>query len=96
MSDSTNIDREGHTQSEAGVAERLAHTISKVEGRAVVALFGSTDAVATGPFSDRAVVVQRHLACSPCLKTHCATDFRCMLEIGVDEVFEPVRRLLAG
>jgi len=41
MSDSTNIDREGHTQSEAGVAERLAHTISKVEGRAVVALFGS-------------------------------------------------------
>jgi len=62
----------------------------------LVALFGSTDAVATGPFSDRAVVVQRHLACSPCLKTHCATDFRCMLGIGVDEAFEPLRRLLAG
>jgi heptosyltransferase-2 len=62
----------------------------------LVALFGSTDAVATGPFSERAVVVQKQLACSPCLKTHCTTDFRCMLDLGVDEVFEPVRRLLAG
>ncbi len=62
----------------------------------LVALFGSTDAVATGPFSERAVVVQKHLHCSPCLKTDCATDFRCMLDLGVDEVFEPVRRILAG
>jgi len=41
MSDSTNIDREGHTQGEAAVARHLAETIARVEGRAIVALFGS-------------------------------------------------------
>lgn len=63
----------------------------------LVAVFGSTDAVATGPFSPRAVVVQKQLPCSPCLKTHCRrNDFACMMEIGVDEVFAEVVGLLRG
>jgi heptosyltransferase-2 len=63
----------------------------------LVAVFGSTDAVATGPFSSRAVVVQKKLPCSPCLKTHCQrNDFACMMEIGVDEVFAAVSDLLQG
>jgi len=60
----------------------------------LVAIFGSTDAVATGPFSDRAVVVQKELACRPCLKKNCKSDFRCMLDISVVEVARAVRGLL--
>lgn len=52
----------------------------------LVAIFGSTDQVATGPFSERAVVVSKSLSCSPCLKTHCPTNFECMKEVTVDDV----------
>ena len=60
----------------------------------LVAIFGSTDAVATGPFSERAVVVQKALACAPCLKTHCPTNFECMNGITSDEVEKAVLGLL--
>lgn len=53
----------------------------------LAAIFGSTDSVATGPFSRRAVVVQKDLDCSPCMKRTCKADFRCMLDISVDDVF---------
>ena len=61
----------------------------------LVAIFGSTDSVATGPFSPKVEVVNKKLPCSPCLKTHCPrNDFACMLEIGVDEVYAATCRLL--
>ncbi|MCX5864666.1 MAG: lipopolysaccharide heptosyltransferase II, partial [Deltaproteobacteria bacterium] len=61
----------------------------------LVAIFGSTDSVATGPFSPKVEVVNKHLPCSPCMKTHCSqNDFACMLEIGVDEVFAATCKLL--
>ena len=60
----------------------------------LVALFGSTNAVATGPFSENSRVVRKDLDCSPCLKTHCKTDFRCMLDIEVDEVLSVAREML--
>lgn len=60
----------------------------------LVAIFGSTNAIATGPFSDNAVVVQKDLDCRPCLKTHCKSDFRCMKDITVDEVYGIVEELL--
>ncbi len=63
-------------------------------GTPLVAIFGSTDAVATGPYSPRAVVLQKELACRPCLKKECASDFRCMTEITVAEVAATVARLL--
>ncbi len=61
----------------------------------LVAIFGSTDPVATGPFSNQVVVVRKTLDCQPCFQTHCQSDFRCMTEIGVAEVFTAVQRLLA-
>ncbi|MBU0729910.1 MAG: lipopolysaccharide heptosyltransferase II [Proteobacteria bacterium] len=61
----------------------------------LAAIFGSTDAVATGPFSDNSVVIQKDLPCSPCLKETCKTDFRCMMDIHVEEVLEAVKKLLA-
>ncbi|NTV14095.1 MAG: lipopolysaccharide heptosyltransferase II [Desulfobulbaceae bacterium] len=62
----------------------------------LVAIFGSTDPVATGPFAERVVVLRKNLDCQPCFRTHCRADFRCMTEIGVEEVLAAVRQLLAA
>ena len=53
----------------------------------LLAIFGSTDSVATGPFSSQAVVIEKELDCKPCLKKDCSSGFRCMLDLSVDEVF---------
>ncbi|HIJ78189.1 MAG: lipopolysaccharide heptosyltransferase II [Desulfobulbaceae bacterium] len=69
--------------------------VAAAQDTPLVAIFGSTNDVATGPFSERSVVVRKELACSPCMKTHCKqNDFACMLQIGVDEIFEQTCRLL--
>ena len=61
----------------------------------LVAIFGSTDHIATGPFSDNAVVIRKPLPCSPCKKTHCPEKhFRCMKLIDSNEVGAAVFRLL--
>jgi heptosyltransferase-2 len=61
----------------------------------LVAIFGSTDHIATGPFSDNAVVIRKPLPCSPCKKTHCPEKhFRCMKLIDSNEVGAAVLRLL--
>jgi len=57
----------------------------------LVALFGSTDDRATGPFGQADSVIHKHVSCSPCFKRECPIDFRCMKEIGVDEVVEKVK-----
>lgn len=68
--------------------------VGAAAGTPLVAVFGSTSAVETGPFAERVVVIQKDFPCIPCLKPECPSDFRCMLEISVDEVLSGVRRLL--
>ena len=63
--------------------------------RPLIALFGSTDEVATGPASDRAVVIHKHVECSPCLLRECPIDLRCFTQISVDEVVSEAERILA-
>ncbi|WP_028584387.1 lipopolysaccharide heptosyltransferase II [Desulfogranum mediterraneum] len=54
----------------------------------LVAIFGSTDHIATGPFSQRSSVIRRPLACSPCKQPVCPEQhLQCLRLIGVDEVF---------
>jgi heptosyltransferase-2 len=61
----------------------------------LVAIFGSTDHIATGPYADNAVVIRKPLPCSPCKKTHCPEKhFRCMQLINSDEVFAAVDTIL--
>lgn len=60
-----------------------------------IALFGSTDDRATGPFSKQALVIHKHVECSPCLLRECPIDLRCFRRIEVDEVYEAARRLLS-
>jgi heptosyltransferase-2 len=63
-------------------------------GTPVVALFGSTSAVVTGPFQENSKVIQKHVSCSPCYRRTCPIDFRCMRQIEVDEVVQSVSEML--
>lgn len=61
----------------------------------LVAIFGSTDHIATGPFSKNAhIILKDDVACRPCFKTHCKTDFECMKTITVGEVYDTVMQIL--
>ncbi|MFH1146435.1 MAG: lipopolysaccharide heptosyltransferase II [Pseudomonadota bacterium] len=60
----------------------------------LVAIFGSTNPVTTGPFSRRARIIRKEFDCSPCLKTVCPSDFRCMKSIRPEEVFDAVVKLI--
>ncbi len=52
----------------------------------LIALFGSTSPVATGPYKQRQSIIQKKVPCSPCFKRVCPIDFPCMKKIGADEV----------
>jgi heptosyltransferase-2 len=56
----------------------------------LVALFGSTSDVKTGPYSG-GTVIHKHVSCSPCYKRVCPIDFKCMKQIGVDEVYQTIK-----
>ncbi|MEX1013133.1 MAG: lipopolysaccharide heptosyltransferase II [Waddliaceae bacterium] len=68
--------------------------IAAALGTPVVALFGSTSDVKTGPLGKSVVVIHKHVECSPCYKRTCPIDFRCMKQIEVDEVYKEVFRLI--
>jgi heptosyltransferase-2 len=57
----------------------------------LVAIFGSTNEIKTGPYSKEAQILHKHTACSPCYLRKCPIDFRCMKAISVDEVFRAVQ-----
>jgi heptosyltransferase-2 len=57
-------------------------------GIPLVAIFGSTNPVTTGPWSNNSIIIRHELPCSPCLKRSCPTDFRCLLGIEVEEVLQ--------
>ncbi len=59
----------------------------------LVALFGSTNDIATGPYK-HGDVIHKHVSCSPCYKRTCPIDFKCMTRIETDEVYEALLRHL--
>ena len=56
----------------------------------LLALFGSTSPVATGPYRQKSNIIQKKVPCSPCFKRVCPIDFPCMKKIEVDEVTEAI------
>lgn len=60
----------------------------------VVALFGSTSEVVTGPYRN-GKVIHKHVDCSPCYQRICPIDFRCMKSIESDEVCLAILEVLA-
>ena len=59
-------------------------------GTRVVAIFGSTDPIATGPYGAGHTIIRHSVECSPCFLRECPIDFRCMTRIGVEEVVTAV------
>ena len=59
----------------------------------LVALFGSTNDVATGPYG-HGEIIHKHVECSPCYRRTCPIDFRCMTRITSDEVYRALIRFL--
>ena len=55
----------------------------------LVALFGSTSDVKTGPYSG-GTVIHKHADCSPCYQRVCPIDFRCMKQIEAEEVYQAI------
>lgn len=63
-------------------------------GRRVIAVFGSTDPITTGPYGAGHTVLQEPVDCAPCLLRTCPIDHRCMTRISVDLVFASCEREL--
>jgi len=59
-----------------------------------LAIFGSTDEIATGPMSPATVVLNKRVECSPCLLRECPIDHRCMTRITVEEVAQQAFRVI--
>lgn len=60
----------------------------------VVALFGSTNEIVTGPYN-KGTVIHKHVDCSPCYQRTCPIDFRCMKRIESHEVHQAILNILA-
>ncbi|MBW1741073.1 MAG: lipopolysaccharide heptosyltransferase II [Deltaproteobacteria bacterium] len=60
----------------------------------LVAIFGSTNPITTGPSSSRSRIVRVPMPCSPCLKTECPEEHQCMREITVEGVYAVAEALL--
>jgi heptosyltransferase-2 len=68
--------------------------VSAALGVPTVAVFGSTDHIATGPRGIKTKIIKHDINCSPCLKPECPTDFKCMLSITVEEVWSEMENIL--
>jgi heptosyltransferase-2 len=62
-------------------------------GIPVVALFGSTSDIRTGPYQG-GLVIHKHVSCAPCYLRKCPIDFRCMKSIEVSEVLHQIESQL--
>lgn len=67
--------------------------IAAAAGCKVVAIFGPTDPVRTGPCGMGHRVVKADTACSPCFKKSCE-HIICMEDIEVERVYQSVREIL--
>ena len=67
--------------------------IADAIGTPIVALFGSTSEVVTGPYRS-GTLIHKHVECSPCYQRTCPIDFRCMKRIEADEVYEAISKIL--
>jgi lipopolysaccharide heptosyltransferase II len=63
-------------------------------GLPLVAVFGSTEPLLTGPLGPDKVVLQHRVPCGPCFRRECHLDFACMHGIGADSVSKAVVSLM--
>lgn len=69
--------------------------IAYAVGTPLVAIFGSTDPMLTGPAGEGSIVLNSGLSCSPCFDRICReNDLRCMYAITSEEVYHALKGLL--
>ena len=71
----------------------LMHLAAAV-GVPMVALFGSTEPLATGPVSPGAVVLQGQAHCAQCYLRDCPENLECFRSLSVDQVMAACTRHL--
>ena len=60
----------------------------------LVALFGSTNSIKTGPYNG-GKIISKKVECSPCYKRACPiADFPCMTKISVNEVYHELTHMI--
>lgn len=67
--------------------------IAAAMGCRVVALFGPTSPLRTGPYGKGHIIIRSGIDCSPCFKKECR-DVKCMGDITVDAVFDAARSII--
>jgi heptosyltransferase-2 len=68
--------------------------IASALGVPTVAIFGATDAMATGPTGAHSRVIREPVECSPCLLRECPIDHRCMTRVSAERVTEAAMELV--
>jgi len=63
-------------------------------GTPTIGIFGSTDPARSAP-PENCTVIKKEIACSPCSRRECPTDFRCMTSISAEEIFRKVTEILS-
>lgn len=71
------------------------HVAAAMGSPVVVALFGPTSPLRTGPYGTKHRVIRAGLECSPCFRKRC-DDMSCMKKITVEMVFAAVREVLSA
>ena len=62
-----------------------------------IAIFGSTNHITTGPYSENSVILRRDMECSPCLQSQCPEGhLKCLESIKSTDVYEEVDALLSS
>jgi len=60
----------------------------------IVALFGPTDPLITGPLHSPSTVIHKKASCWPCSYRECPFDHRCMMKIEPEEVYQACQAFL--
>ncbi len=68
--------------------------IAAAAGTPTVSLFRASDGKRSGPRGPGHVIVQTNIHCSPCFRTECDKNDKCMRTIHVDDVMKAVEKAL--
>lgn len=69
--------------------------LAAAAGTKVIGLYGPSNPAITGPQGEGHIVLTSGADCSPCVKTECKYERKCMTNIGADQVIAAVDALLS-
>ena len=68
--------------------------LASLVGTPVVAIYGPTSPVKSGPLGENNVVLYKNYSCSPCKKRYCPFNRKCLSDISEEEVEDAVAKIL--